>query len=389
MNLWRSMKKIVIEASVLEQPRPSGVNYFTEGLSNALETYTNNEVSVEYLWLNFLGRKHPINKLTQKALKESRLHQVRIIPQRIYAKLVAFGVAPPLFIKKTDWSIFPNFSVWPILPSRKTAVVVHDLCFLRYPEYVEEKNRVFLTRTVASSVKKADLVIAVSEFTKSELIKLLEVPASKIFVVDIPVNGAQFSDDLNKGSEYLKSTFGIRKKYILGISTLEPRKNFETLVNAYCLMSERVRESHSLVIAGGWGWKSEKLRKLIDDKLREGFDIILTGHVSNMDRVSLFKNATVLGFPSHYEGFGMPVLEAFYCGIPVVAADIPVLREVGVDACEWSERDDKSFSLALQRVLTNSTRQKKLIEKGVMRVADFSWEYTAKKLAAKLREDMK
>ena len=260
MNLWRSMKKVVIEASVLEQPNPSGVNYFTDGLANALEAYVHKELNIEYLWLNFLGRKHPINTLTKKAMTENRLHQVRIIPQRLYAKLVSFGVAPPLFIKNTDWNIFPNFYVWPILPNRKTAVVVHDLCFLRYPDYVEEKNRAFLTRTVASSVKKADLVIAVSEFTKSELINLLDVPASKIFVVDIPVNGAQFSDDLNKGNEYLKSTFGIRKKYILGISTLEPRKNFETLVKAYCLLPEKIRKSYSLVIAGGWGWKSETLR---------------------------------------------------------------------------------------------------------------------------------
>lgn len=383
------MKKVVIEASVLEQPNPSGVNYFTDGLSNALETYASNELRVEYLWLNFLGRKHPINELTKKALMEDRLHQVRLVPQRLYAKLISFGIAPPLFIKKTDWSIFPNFYVWPILPGRKTAVVVHDLCFLRYPEYVEEKNRVFLRRTVASSVKRADLVIAVSEFTKSELISLLDVPASKIFVVDIPVNGAQFSDDLDKGSRYLENTFGIRKKYILGISTLEPRKNFETLVNAYCLLPKELRESYSLVIAGGWGWKSETLRALIEEKQHQGFDIILTGHVSGDDRISLFKNATVLGFPSHYEGFGMPILEAFYCGIPVVAADIPVLREVGLDACEWSERNDGVFSSALQKVLINPAHRKMLIEKGAIRVADFSWQRTAKRLAAKLSEESK
>jgi alpha-1,3-rhamnosyl/mannosyltransferase len=380
------MKSVIIEASVLEQDNPSGVSYFTDGLSNALDAYVRDQLGVEYLWLNFLKRKQPRNPLLKVALENDRLHQLAMMPQRIYAKLVFAGIAPPLFVKKTDWSLFPNFYTWPLLPTRKTAVVIHDICFLRYPEYVEEKNRKFLSRTVRKSVRKADLIIAVSEFTKRELMELLSVPEQKILVIDIPVNAAQFSNKFDKGTAYLKERFGITKEYIFGMSTLEPRKNFGALVEAYCQLPKEVRDAHSLVIAGGWGWKSDELRNLIVTRQNEGYDIILTGHVSGEDRVGLFKNAKTLAFPSHYEGFGMPILEAFYCGIPVVAADIPVLREVGNNACLWSERDAKSLAKALQKILSDTTLRNELSRKGKERASDFSWEKTAKKLATRLNE---
>jgi glycosyltransferase involved in cell wall biosynthesis len=209
------MKKLLIEASVLEQDRPSGVNYFADGLAHGLEEVSNKQLDVGYFWLNFLGRKKPRNRNTVGGETRGRLQQFTLIPQKIYAKLVFLNIAPPLWLKKTDWLLFPNFYIWPTLRHSKKAVIIHDLCFIRYPEYVEDKNRAFLERVATRSIKKADLVISNSEFTTSELISLAKVPEEKIITLNIPVDVKEFLPELNKGSAHLESRYGINKPYVL------------------------------------------------------------------------------------------------------------------------------------------------------------------------------
>ena len=379
--------RLLIEASVLEQDQPIGVNYFTDGLAHSLEQLSPDKITTGYLWLNFLRRKTAHNRNTVDAEKHGLLQQITAIPQRLYAKLVYFNVAPPLWSWKADWLLFPNFYIWPTLRRTKKAVIIHDLCFMRHPEYVEEKNRLFLDRVANNSIKKADLIISNSQFTTSEILSLTDTPAEKIVTLSIPVDESQFLPTLNKGADHLANRYGITKPYILSLGTLEPRKNLTALVEAYCLLSADIRSRYSLVLAGKWGWKIESLKELIEEKRAAGYDIITTGHIDHDDKATFYRNASFYGITTHYEGFGMPLLEALHCGIPTVAVDIPVLREVGGESCLWSESKPEAVAAQLTALMSDQVLSRKLSALGVERAKDFSWSKVAQKLVDRLLQD--
>lgn len=381
------MKKLLIEASVLEQDKLSGVNYLTDGLATELEKLRSDDFSIGYFWLNFLGRKQPHNHNVMASKKRGTLRQIRLFPQRIYAKLVYAKVAPPLGVGKVDWLLFPNFYIWPTLRQVKKSVIIHDLCFMRYPEYVEDKNQAFLDRVATRSIKKADLIISNSEFTTSEIVALTGTPKDRIVTLSVPVDGEAFDKKYNKGPARLRARYNITKPYILSLGTLEPRKNLMTLVNAYCQLPARQRNKYSLVLAGRWGWKVEELRELIEIKQAEGFDIIATDYIDHDDRTTFYRSASYYAITTHYEGFGMPLLEALHCGLPTVAVDIPVMREVGGDACLWASKDTNDIAQKLTQLIDDPKLATKLSKLGPGQSAQFSWQKTARKLYDRLQEE--
>jgi len=377
--------KLLVEASVLEQDRPSGVNYLTSGLVSELEKLRSNHFSVGYFWLNFLHRKAPISSSVKAALSRGDVQQITTIPQRVYAKLVYYHIAPPLPVGKADWLLYPNFYLWPTLSRSKKAVIIHDLCYLRYPEYVEDKNRAFLTRVAGNSIKKADLIVVDSQFIANEVAELTNTPLSKIHILGVPVDAADFDISLSKGKDHLAKRYGITKPYILSFGTLEPRKNLECLVEAYCALSEKIRDSYSLVLAGKWGWKVEGLRALIEQKQAEGYSIITPGYIDHGDRATFYRNASFYAITTHYEGFGMPLLEALHCGIPTIAVDIPVLREVGGDACLWAEKDVADVATKLTDLIQDKKLAQKLAQMGPKQSTNYSWHESAEQLLMRLQ----
>lgn len=380
------MTKLSIESSVLEQDHPSGVNYLTSGLVNELEAQSSSKFEISYFWLNFLTSKAPISPSVQKAAKSNRLQQFWAIPQRLYAKLVYYRIAPPLPVRRTDWTLFPNFYIWPTVGRHKNAVIIHDMCYLRHPEYVEDKNRRFLSRVATGSIKKADLIITDSEFSSQEITDLTGTPTDKIHILGVPVDSGDFDKSNDKGPDYLAKRYGINKKYILSFGTLEPRKNLECLVEAYCKLPESLRNSYSLVLAGKWGWKIDSLKELIDQKRAAGYDIITPGYIDHGDRCTFYRNASYYALTTHYEGFGMPLLEALHCGIPTVAVDIPVLREVGGEACLWADKNNDDVSAKLTLLMNDRTIANKLSALGPKQSAKYSWQKSAESLIKRLRE---
>lgn len=380
------MKKILIEASTLEQDHFSGVNYFADGLSRALLKAGGKELEPSFLWLNFLGKKLPRNDITKEAAEHQRLREITLIPQRLYAKLVYANVAPPLPIPKVDWALFPNFYLWPLLRKTKSAVIIHDVGYLRFPQYVEDKNQRFLSRVAGRAIKKADLVISNSQFTTSEIKSHYNIDDSKIITLSIPVDVDQFSSDTDRGPKALEK-YGITKPYILSLGTIEPRKNIEGMIDAYRRLPKEIRDTYSLVLAGRWGWKIDEARRKIEKLQASGYDIITPGYIEMEDKSTFFFHASFNLISTHYEGFGMPLLEALYCGIPTVASDIPVLREVGGDACLWSTTDSADISEKLQELITNKPLAEELRAKSLERSRSFTWDEVGKKLYNKMFED--
>lgn len=377
------MKKplLLIESSAIEDPRLTGVGYFSQSIAQGIDKIAKkNNTIVGYFWLNFLGRKAPISSVIKQASLDKRLFQIHWIPQRVYAKLVAYRIAPPLKVPSSDWVLFPNFYTWPVISSAKRAVIIHDICHKVYPQYVEDKNRQFLDRVIKKSIQSADLIISNSKFTSDEIQKNYNVPNDKLLTIDIPIDTSQFIKSQAKTKKYLQKRYQITKPYILTFGTIEPRKNIDMMVDAYCALPDDIRDKYSLVIAGKWGWKIDDLRTKIERLQTEGYDIITPGYIEHDDRSTFYYNASYYIITTHYEGFGMPLLEAMYCGLPTVAVDIPVLREVGADGCSWAKKEVGDIADKLTRLIEDSDYAEKLSRKATAQANSFSWTKTSQKV---------
>ena len=286
-----------------------------------------------------------------------------------------------MFPGKVDLSVFFNFIVPPNLRG-KVITTVHDLTYLRYPETMKKSNYKHLTRGMDYSVKRSDKIVTVSHFSGQEIQKYLDVPEEKISVVyNAPslVNETADYDDVCQ-------KYGIRKPYILFIGTIEPRKNVARLLRAFDLLKGEYKLPHQLVLAGGKGWQDEQIFQTLQSIHFAG-DIVFTGYVSSAEKNTLYQNADTFVFPSIYEGFGIPPLEAMAWDCPVVCANAASLPEVVGEAAELVDPlDESSISNGILRVLTDREYAKELVEKGRAQVKKFSWERSAERLFSVCKE---
>jgi glycosyltransferase involved in cell wall biosynthesis len=273
----------------------------------------------------------------------------------------------------------PNF-ILPPTRRAKTLLTVHDLTFIRHPQGAVDKLRRWLEEVVPRSLAQADHVLADSESTGQDLIDIYHLKPEKITVVGAGVEKRfqPIADPtiLNQ----VRHRYRLPDKFILSLGTLEPRKNYTGLIRAYS--QSPVRESHHLIIAGGRGW-------LYDDIFAEAKaspvsdQIHFIGFVADEDLPALYSLADIFAYPSHYEGFGIPVIEAMACGTPVVCADNSCLPEVaGQAALQINAADIPALAEALHRLATDQILREKAIQQGFRQTQKFNWPDAAKRLLA-------
>lgn len=370
--------KIRIELGSLTAQSQSGVANYTRLLAEALDQHDDTTVFGSYF--NFLDR-HATPRISLKR----PLEKSTIIPLRVYTKLQSYNIAPAfdLFSPRVDVTIFPNFATWPTIKSGLRGTTIHDLTYLYHPELVEIKNLEHLRRVVPRSIKQADFIITVSEAVKAELVKEFGLSPDKCVVTHIPPDPSYFKKNTNDiHSKYKIPT----EKYIYFIGNLEPRKNLPVLIEAYRQLPNEIKAEYSLVLGGGNGWKTEKSRESIQAAQDAGENVIHIGFVDTEDTGALYQNASLFVMSSLYEGFGMPILEAFASKTPVVASDIPVLREVaGAGALYASTDRPEEFREAIQTILTSSKQRDDLITNGSKQLQTFSWEKNAQNIINKVQ----
>ncbi len=370
--------RVRIELSPLAAKHQSGVAQYTRLLAEALADHT--EVNATYgHYFDFLGRQ-PKPKLKRRLTK---LEPNRFIPLRVYAKLQSYGVAPAFDIvpprKAVDLTIFTNFATWPTLRTKKRATVVHDLTYMYFPEATDEKNLAHLKRVVPRTIKKADFVITVSETVKQELIKEFGLQPEKCVATPIPPDEQFYNPVPESVIVVAKKKYNITKKYIYFIGNLEPRKNLSALIRAYSALPQKVKDEYSLVLAGGKGWKTEETEKTLREAQDDGDDIRHIGFIDHEDTPALYHGASLFVMPSLYEGFGIPVLEAMASGCPVVAADIPVLREVGANVASYANTED---SVQFARAIEESLAKKHSKDDLQQNARRYSWTDNITKILA-------
>jgi len=271
----------------------------------------------------------------------------------------------------------PCFSA-PLFYRGKIVVTCHDLISIFFPENLPLASRLFYSKWMPFSYRRADMIIAISEHTKRDIIALLKIPENKIRVIHSAAS-KDFRPVKSKAQlSRVQKKYHTGKNYILDVGTLEPRKNLPFLVRAYAIaVREGIEEN--LVITGKKGWYYDSLFKLVDE-LELGNKVIFTGYVEEKDLPALYSGAKAFVFPSIYEGFGLPPLEAMACGTPVVCSSTSSLPEVvGRAGILLLPKDERLWSKNIIKVIKDQKLAKTLSEMGLRQAKKFSWEESARK----------
>ncbi len=284
-----------------------------------------------------------------------------------------------LFIGSVDVFHSPDY-VLPPIRRGKTVVTIHDLSFLRYPEGAEPSLRRYLSSAVPRVAKEADVVVADSESTRRDVIDLLGVPPTRVEVVYPGVDEGFRPIDDPEALSKVKELYQLSGPFLLTVGTLEPRKNLIALLDAYAALRGENAFEHKLVIAGGEGWRYEGIFQRVTELSLEG-DVSFLKYVPEQHLPALYCLADALVFPSVYEGFGLPPLEAMACGTPVVASNSSSLPEVIGEAGLMVPADDRdALAEAIRGLLEDSRLRAELVERGLARARKFPWLKTGQDL---------
>lgn len=378
--------KIGIDIRHLTNPTPSGVGHYTLQLINEMA----NAHPEDRFILFAAGSKHVLKHLPIFHHPNIVVERANI-PNRLLFSLLRLPLGPNLedFIhEKPDVWLFPNLN---IVRTRKPYVLsMHDLSFELYPEFFGRKTLLWHTLSRPRTLcRNAVAILAVSESTKKDLVSMYGITKSKVTVTPLGV-GSQFSPTPGTTDKSILQKYHIGKNYLLSLCTLEPRKNLPSVIEAF----EDVAVDHpelQLVLTGGAGLKQEQLATMIANS-NVANRIILTGYVPQTDTPALFRHATAFIFPSFYEGFGLPPLEAMASGTPVITSFTGSLPEVVGDAAIMIDPYNVSdLTLALKEILSHHDEQtsplyKNLSQKGLKQAKQFSWRKTATATHAVLKK---
>jgi glycosyltransferase involved in cell wall biosynthesis len=348
----------------------TGVGNYTAHLAEALAA-RDDENDYSFFYFDFKRKGHTLT------LPSDSERAVRWCPGRLAQQAWKRLHAPPydLLAGQADVYHFPNFII-PPLRHGKTVVTIHDLAFLRMPETIEARNLDYLQARIRDTVTRADAIIAVSQFTADELCELLQVPAQKIFVVHEGLCVNQAPPGADKSTPVLER-LGLERPFLLSVGTVEPRKNYRFLLDAF----DRLDDEVDLVIAGGLGWKYEPLLERIKQSPKAD-RVHITGYLSAVELASLYTRAELFVYPTLYEGFGFPPLEAMYFGLPVFAAQVPPLPEILGDAAQWvAGHDPDEWAEGIAALLSDSSRQAELTRYGKNQIVQYTWENAAQQTA--------
>lgn len=367
--------KILFEAGPMLDNRKNGVGFYVSRLFSSLQDLYGDRLEMTGFYFNFLNRRG--NNLPGNTGLHFR--KISLVPGKLISVCRRLGFQPWLELftgQRADAVIFTNYVSLPQRRRRKTALVVYDLSFLDAPQFTQSVNLKYLRRFCSPSIRRADVIITISEFTRARLKYHFPDLRADVVVTPIPPIG-KYAKKEPLAKSLLDKGIG-QKGYLLYVGTIEPRKNLEALVKAYGSIDPAQRDRYPLVLAGGKGWKDEGILAAVAEQKAKGLNIILTGYVSEEEKAALYSNAACFVLPSHYEGFGMPVLEAMQYGVPAALSDLAVFHEVAGDAAVYFDKDSsEDIAAKISALLADATLRKELIQKGEARLKSFSWEENA------------
>jgi glycosyltransferase involved in cell wall biosynthesis len=269
----------------------------------------------------------------------------------------------------------PNFI--PInIRSHYTIVTIFDFSVILYPEWHPQRRIHYFKKNFGNNLKRADRIIVISDYIKKEAMNF-GLPEEKLKTIHLGYDREAFKTYRHKHLEAMRKAYSLPENFMLFVGSIEPRKNLENLVRAYISLDEKIKRDIKLVLAGFKGWQNEKIVEVLK---KTKSDVFYLGYLPNTELGKLYNLATLFIYPSIYEGFGLPPLEAMACGCPVVVSNAASLPEVCGDAAQYVDPHDvTSIAEGIARVLSNEALRRSLIAKGLERSRLFSWEQAARK----------
>lgn len=353
---------IGINVSAVLKENPTGVEEYVFQLIKHLAVIPESRAHRFVLYLN-------------SRLKSKRLKELEMLPENFRLKFLRFPflwtqirLAWEMLNSKIDVLFIP-VHILPLIHPKKSVVALHGLEYEYFPELYPFWHRMYLRWSTKYAMAKAEKIIAVSENTKKDLMKLYGGNSDKISVVYHGINKSQnvsYKSQTNSG-------------YILYIGRIEFKKNILGIIEAYNkFRQKKLQFSNKLVLVGGAGFGFEKIANAIKASAFRN-DIVLKGYVAESEKNDLLKNSSVFLFPSFYEGFGLPVLEAQNAGVPVIASNTSCLPEVlGQSAVFVDPKNSMEIATALEKVLGDEALRQNLIQAGLENVKRFFWEKCAR-----------
>lgn len=368
--------KISVDVQPLLNAKKSGIGYYGHNVLKELR-----KLPVD-LVLECFSKEKNDPRLSEYSGGNTVLDCCAKISSRLYTMINMFFPLPrSLFFKNNpEVSLFFNYIIPPNVKGKR-AVVIHDMVLRDIPETMSLKNKIIMRVFMKRSLKRADIIITDSEFSRSRIENYYGFVKDKITVIPCGTDREIFhSISEPRQISDVKNKYKIAGDYFLYLGTVEPRKNITALIKAYQKVTESYSDAPVLVIAGGSGWKNREIYEAASDQTLKD-KILFTGYVDENEIPPLLNGALAFCFPSYYEGFGLPVLEAMACGTPVIAskaASIPeVIGDCGILIDPYSEEE---IGEAMLRLWRDPDLREMLSQKGLARSELFSWQKCAKKI---------
>ncbi len=291
-----------------------------------------------------------------------------------------------LFRRPVD-VLHTHYTLPPGVPkSTRTVVTVHDISWEFHPELYNTRRLLRLKTTVPWSARKADRILAVSHAVKDALVQLYGIDANKIVVTHLAASQKFHPQDEAPCRQRIRERYGVDGRFILFVGNMTPRKNLIRVLRAFAWLRRERRIEERLVVAGP-GIRNSNLFQSALDRLQLRDGIVCTGHLYEDDLPDLYNAAEVFLFPSVYEAFGLPTLEAMACGTPVIASKRPAFPEIAGDAALLVDPQNwESIAAGIEQVLSNASLSHGLRAAGLKRAAEFDWKTTAAETLAVYKE---
>lgn len=369
--------KIAFDAQLFLGGDKTGIAWNAHNLIKELLKYTEHEYTLQCM----KGRRAAgqLYRLSEYQKAGCRIEYCSKCSYTLYKLLwILFPVPHRLFFRaNSDITQFFNYAV-PPGASGKQVTFIYDMAYKACPWTMHPKTRIWLELCMKKTCRHAAHIVTVSNFSRHEILKYLDIPKEQVSVVPCAVDHTAYHPHYSKAQiQKVLDRLGIEPDYMLYVGTIEPRKNLERLIGAYAKLCRLKKHVPQLVLAGKKGWLCEGIYQKVQ---RLGLEnrVLFTGYIRQEDSPVLMCGAKAFVFPSLYEGFGMPPLEAMACGAPVITSNTTALQEVAGDAAiTINPESENEIYRAMKMVLENTTYSKQLREKGIKRASAYTWAKSA------------
>jgi len=369
------MKQLLVDALSLLSPK-TGIGRYTYEVSKRLQKLSSDRYEIFFNYgfrsQELYGLLEEEKNLEQKTKKIKTIIKKSSLLKKLARKFYTF-------IAKLDTNIYdlywqPNFILNPNIKAKKVISTIHDLSFKLQPHW-HPKERIDYLNKNFKTIKNADHIITVSNFTKQEIIHYLQIPEESISTIYNGVDHDIYKLYRQAKLQETKTKFELPYKFLLFVGSIEPRKNLLTLLRAYTLLTKEQKDGLPLILVGFEGWQNKEIMQEIEKNQEH---IRYLGFVTDTELAHIYNLATIFIYPSLYEGFGLPPLEAMACGTPTIVSSVASLPEVCGEAALYIDPMDlQDIKDKILTLLHDKKSREVLSQKGIAQAALFSWDKSA------------